>query len=383
MTLIASFLIKGIPVLIGDALISAPNEPQTEVLLPLHTSPFSPVSVSNGYIVDIQQKVHLIGSNIVLAWSGVRIAGKSVALELEEITASSDDIVADFDKYFADLSHNPEGRMISLIATVIVDRQIFRFHHDVTILNSPTFGEVHISGTGAGELISILSAREGEDQFYPRDGHHFEDVELATHCVIDDLLVSEYMTKENLEYGYGGAYELAIYNKSKFEKIGDKCFYFGQMIFDKEESNNTMHVFSKYDYVGDLLRIRTEDWRTGERIGRLNLVRPITKEEYDYSSEEMAKLVHDEMDYNSTWQALHINARFLSGGIEAEYKGNNFRMNKDHLIIFDPTNPESLFKTSEELQYIIRKELHDGNARYLMNRTLSQTGNFHRVPAKP
>jgi len=185
------------------------------------------------------------------------------------------------------------------------------------------------------------------------------DAILFANSIVHGFIYEEYQAKMHLDDVFGGAYEIAVWESGSFKKVDNRNYYFGNMVFDKEKSSNTARLFSKLDYCGDLLRIRTEDWRSGERKGRFHLVRPITRSMSDYCDDRLEEILTEPMEYTASWQMTSVLARFKSVSPPMQYLICEYRPDCDHVIAYGRRPAKELaIETRPEFQALVREALH-------------------------
>ena len=90
MTVVAAFPLYGVPVLVGDLLVTADAEADSPPFLP--TAPDAAARLPEqigARIAGTQKKVHLIGSNLAVAWCGSKLAASRVIRHLHETFSSA------------------------------------------------------------------------------------------------------------------------------------------------------------------------------------------------------------------------------------------------------------------------------------------------------
>ena len=85
MTVIAGFAVEGLPILMGDLLVSGPESPGRSVNIPSIGDARIVFPEGSGFIpTGVRQKVNLISNNLVIAWANNRLAAQTIIKDLLE-----------------------------------------------------------------------------------------------------------------------------------------------------------------------------------------------------------------------------------------------------------------------------------------------------------
>ena len=90
MTVVAAFPLYGVPVLVGDLLVTADADANSPSFLP--TAPETAARLPEqirARVAGTQKKVHLIGSNLAVAWCGSKLAASRVIYQLHKTFSST------------------------------------------------------------------------------------------------------------------------------------------------------------------------------------------------------------------------------------------------------------------------------------------------------
>jgi len=357
MTLIASLEYAGSVMLIGDVLISKKTNPSKplNIDLPLHENPNEELAKLGLVISDLQQKIHIIESTVAVAWAGTQIFAMSMVLDLEELLKDKNNKRKLLEQYFQELPGTPEGT-VSLIVHCYENGEMYSYFNEIQEIDSSRYKNVYASGSGVDEFRKIVAITENDNQSKTE-----KKIDITQEAIVlaNKLLTSEYRTIESLKNFYGGAFEVAVFRENEFMKIDDRAHYFGEMIFKKEHSQNTMLVYSKYDYVRDLLLIRTEDWRNkeNESIPRMHLVRPITKSKTDYTLVDLESSVNIPYRFDGKNFNYVIYARFDNDEFWISVEANSIDPQAHKLIEFPVGDKEIGLRHSDRLQHYVRTQL--------------------------
>lgn len=261
MTLIAAFYINNHPVLIGDVLITCPDHSK-HINIPtdedLKESP--PEDLYRG-ITELSQKVNVITSNLMVAWSGNQWAASTILKELKTLSDVEKITRYSLKNFFENskISEWIGNLCVGFIGYIIDDDGIKEFEysfneaeiHQKTI---QTYGSVFIAGSGSADLIRLL-----EEGVQPRKTSisEFDDAVIHSLTICGALLAKDC---QNILSYYGGSFEIATLNKQRiFEKVND-ITYFHWFVSNCESSNPKLDLVGKaykLTYINDLLVVFT------------------------------------------------------------------------------------------------------------------------------
>jgi hypothetical protein len=229
MTLVAGFIEDGCPILIGDLLTSAPGEfvPGDRSLesRPIWRGPNVNISVDHGYrLVGLEQKVVIVSDRLCMAWTGRALYASALLKYLRAAERAS-----------------PEGSLIELFRAypredyrdlefVAFAREQDRFlswtSPGMVMMEYPPFQNVCVGGTGAPAFLQLLDTdqRIEPSAFSTSTGYD----RWASHAlaIVGQLLAKQCFTSFGLEQGWGGGFEIALYdrNHQRFTKLSGILF---------------------------------------------------------------------------------------------------------------------------------------------------------------
>lgn len=221
MTAIAIFTVAGCPVLLGDLIVSGPEEPSRTVGIPTigRVTDFFPEG-SGWTITGFQQKVTIVSDECAIAWSGSHL-GACVAIEKMRERAKSGRItrftVSDL---FASLRADLASLDTTLLGFVVDSDGPFQFAFgDFDKCTRADGSKVLISGTGAEYLKKTLARGDvvrawGENSAVHPAERAFEKAILTG----GSLLRTERPLGFTLRRYFGGSYEAAVWNGERFTK---------------------------------------------------------------------------------------------------------------------------------------------------------------------
>lgn len=221
MTAIAIFTVAGCPVLLGDLIVSGPEEPSRTVGIPTigRVTNFFPKG-SGWTITGLAQKVTIISDECAIAWAGSHL-GARVAIDKMRERAKSGQITKSivFD-LLASLRTDLASLDTTLLGFVVDSDGPFQFAFgDFDKCARADGSKALISGTGAEYLKGILArdniGRVGAENSSVHPAQRAFETAIMTG---GSLLRTERPLGFTLRRYFGGAYEAAVWNGERFTK---------------------------------------------------------------------------------------------------------------------------------------------------------------------
>lgn len=222
MTLVCAMRVEGMPILIGDLLITSTPSTQ-EMLLPLSGLVHGAGgAVFDGrQIVGLEQKIALINDHVALGWSGTTAVAKSILREIKQILGNSpadgnrmNQIFSMFSKQ--DLAHVSMVGALSYKGHVEICGQVR--------LYSQQYGPYYAAGTGIHHMVELLDSPV--DYFTEGSIVGFPVPATTALWMAGHLLGAEVRGKGTLQDHYGGAFEIAYSDGHMIRKFGDILWSF-------------------------------------------------------------------------------------------------------------------------------------------------------------
>ena len=261
MTIVARFKVDNIyPIIIGDLLLSAPEQPGRHIVLPTIEDITDIFPEGSGYGPSgLQQKIAVVADNLVIGWAGSRIAAKAVISDLytkSQIELFTKDSLAD---YFASIQQHIGNLDIEFTGFIKDADRIIGFSYPDFLVQTHRFGKISLLGTGRQNVQGVLDqfselppAQQGDPNIFARS--------LAFALGLTGFFLNEEMSNaESLLHFFGGGYEIATFVRGKFQKLDDIMYVFWNVRIDNNGEGQISlpyQVFS-YAYSDDLLLIRS------------------------------------------------------------------------------------------------------------------------------
>lgn len=264
MTLLALLHVDGVPVLIGDILITgSETEDQPPVEIPTKESD-SEVRLrdSGNVILSIEQKINVLGENLLVGWAGSKFAARTVIKELrirndqnsfdrhslqqffDEMYSHPLDWVANQDVAFICLLHDREGAFVS----------DYSFNNCSRLSVPSEYGEITLYGTGSGDLAILASQTERPASTKTDSYSPLQKATIAALSLTGWLYLYEHGTGESLSQGYGGAFEIATYIEGRWAKLADITYLYWLLLGNQNLERLVPYPFGfKISYASNLL----------------------------------------------------------------------------------------------------------------------------------
>lgn len=367
MTLIAGFSINKLPCLIGDVVISGPEKnTDSDVVIPTVGRIGQQFSQYSYNILDTQQKLHIISDTVAIAWAGSSLVARMVVMELITICENSNELNVAIKQYLRDFQSTEEKDEISLIGWLFEDNAFHQFSYDARSYRTETFGTLSVAGGFPDHFLKFLHPREGEHSAHHETCDPYTQAVLDVKSILGDLLMDEYENHNSLNHYYGGAYEAIVFDGEKFSKVGDTTFFKSSINLRKKDYLCQMDLFMAYDYVGDLLRIRTIINKNGVPERYQQLVRPITVYKKSYTTDQLREYYERPFEFNREFLCSRSTLSLGSSSYRVEYGLTMVALPRNQPIqfSFDHTGLHHLHNPNLIEQ--MRKVLHEEMARNIM-----------------
>jgi hypothetical protein len=258
MTVILGFKINDLPVLVGDIVISGPEELEEVTVIPTVGNSHAVFPEGSGWtITNLKQKVNIVSSNLMIAWAGDYSIAKYVISELKRRSESqqlTEELIHSFftKEVPENLGSQPNVAFIGCIANDAGDFSFFDYAYgsEIKRIIHPTYGEVMICGCGAEDVQEILEAISRQSTR--------EDLSDFHKVIIETLTLCGYLfarDEQSLLSLFGGGYEIATFSEKKFTKIGDYSYFYW---FFHDNLNGKLDLVAKaykVSYSDDVLLI--------------------------------------------------------------------------------------------------------------------------------
>jgi hypothetical protein len=197
-TLLAAHRLHDIPVLVGDALCTAPDSQ------------------------SLKKKIYLIAPNLAVGWTGYSLTASSVVGELRSIFAEKIATRSDLEAFFGGFSCPGMYERDVKIVGWIIDDQPSPFIWHSSYPSEVFYNDFYYEGSGEQYYESVIRSSLLSGTSPNRSGHI--DVALSaahsalTHC--GQAFFSEQLDYANWDRTFGFAYEVIVYGYGRFWPLG-------------------------------------------------------------------------------------------------------------------------------------------------------------------
>jgi len=270
-TVIATFGIDNLPVLIGDLLISRETGSATSVGLPTIGHYNSGETANNdGKPVGLSQKVNIINDKLAIAWAGSQIHAKYVLKEIKRIVGTTS---VDYDRIKRILESLPREvfKDLSICGIFANNGECGAFHFNAVEMYTENVGDIYAAGSGLHHIYEVLEMPMEYKFIEPSENPMALPIGKAI-AICNLLLGAEIRSRTTLNNLYGGAFEIAITDGHTVKKIGDILHIFmnAEIGNGTEISGSFYSRMIKQTYIGRDLLMRSTQTSTDEK-GNTNL----------------------------------------------------------------------------------------------------------------
>ncbi len=164
MTLIARITIDGIPVYIGDLLLSSERKPDKEIHIPAATDINKFISSSKGrFIAGLTPKLNILSHRLIMGWAGSRMQARSLMKDIRALEGMSKFNWPGVLELVEQLPESDKND-VSLIGTILTSDvppktglhfDHFNFRMEKHLLSGGEI-EIRCAGTGTKDLLDAV-----------------------------------------------------------------------------------------------------------------------------------------------------------------------------------------------------------------------------------
>ena len=159
MTLIARIRKDGVPVYVGDLLLSREGETRQPISIPVADDINSKLPLGTSWsIVGTRQKLNIINDRLVVAWAGHQVQARVLAKEIRDAVAAGATSYKEICRVIEGVEERDRND-VALIGTALTpDQQGIRLEHFSYAADKATIGSTELvaAGTGADDLLRLL-----------------------------------------------------------------------------------------------------------------------------------------------------------------------------------------------------------------------------------
>lgn len=217
MTLIASFNWGGIPILVGDIMLSSQSATQGLDELPTALNlPATSLGSSAGHVVGAAQKIFIPHPHVALAWAGsalkARIFCKEIRSALHQRRSAAKAVQAFLRQY-------PQQDLPDQLIMLWKEQEYFaQVTHGTAPFPLDPLESLTIGGSGQSYFFERITRRT--DEMARMQPDPFVAVALGID-ICTSATLKQYLLQLGISDGWGGGFEIATFSRDRFRKIGN------------------------------------------------------------------------------------------------------------------------------------------------------------------
>lgn len=250
MTLVAAYRPEGIPVLIGDFL------------------------VTGGGQTSSKKKIYKVSPNLAVGWSGSMFVAAPILRALF-VAFEDKHVTRDEVEYF--FTHRPEDELstapLFIIGWLITD-QPYCFLWNGLYPTKLFYEAFHIIGSGSDKFADLVTRKSMGGSW----GSKRTTIEQAIFSALSkatELYSDENLAKMNRREGFGHGYELLYFDGSEFNYVENIAFFGMDILLNSDNSNHCRQYeyWYRYHSLSNSSFLQSLNLKTGEM--RLEVIYPV------------------------------------------------------------------------------------------------------------
>jgi hypothetical protein len=265
MTLIATFEVSRVPILIGDLLVSEVISQAPPLALPLVEDANVAVPQRKYFARSLVQKLNLLSDRLIVAVAADDLAQAIDVVGSLEFIANSPDLSAEMVNRVLEAIEPRRRDKVSLIVGVIEPdpNEAQRAYVGFIELNTErvgggALGLVTVGGSGQDGFLRTLERIAGDLTSFDQAKKPVLKASAVGLTLACAFYGQEVSSPANLGEAWGGGFEVAVFDQGRFHKL-DNILYLFWKLTDNGDGSHTltlMHKMMKSQYWGDALLLR-------------------------------------------------------------------------------------------------------------------------------
>ena len=255
MTLVATIMGDGLPVMIGDILVSGKGGSEDATF---HVPTIGEISTAGTGLkpTNLYQKLCVINDSLAIGWAGNRVAATTVVRQLLNEVGDREVTNEELAHFFDNLDDIIK-RKLQVVGLIRKGKTIESFSsYGAKVFSSP-IGKVRAAGSGVEDLE--MYANELAHPSYSDDYNPMLKTIGSVFFLVSYMMSRDFVTLDGLmKKLYGGGFEIVSYEGGGLKKIGDFTFLLWNA---RQEGNGWLLSMPtaaiNYSYRSDLLLIRS------------------------------------------------------------------------------------------------------------------------------
>lgn len=258
MTLVAAIELHGVPVLIGDVLITGKTPKTKPISIPTLTPNQLKQLNTENPVMTLRRKVLQINEKLVIGWTGYEKEAEVVFEDIYHEFSSKNTSRSEFFQFLENFDKDFDPRWCKVVGWIADEEGVISFFWDTVSKNVLT-DDSFILGSGASDFSEALDGH--------RWLHNYEAIHSPQNLAIKtalshagNMIAQELLTGLSISKGYGGGIEILYYDGKQFQAVDDVTFIFSTAKIDIDKHSielSPMPLILKPKYVEDVLILKS------------------------------------------------------------------------------------------------------------------------------
>lgn len=251
MTLIAAYRPDGIPVLLGDFLITGAGKESS------------------------RKKIYKVGRNFVIGWTGKLFLAAPILRALFEAFEGKTVTMEEVDKFLTSRPkeelHGNELLLVGWVIDVMPQCFLWNIGYPAQLFYEP----FHVVGSGSEKFRELMERQTIVGSW----GSRRTNIDRAIYSALSEateLYSDENLERMNRRQGFGYAYELLYFDGEEFKYLDNIAFFGMNILLNPEDWTGRSQPYEywyRYHSLGDLSFLQVVNFRNGEM--RLEAIHPV------------------------------------------------------------------------------------------------------------
>jgi hypothetical protein len=251
MTLVAAYRPEGVPVLVGDFLISG-----------------------SGQKSSTRKKIYKVSSNLVVGWSGPLFVAapilKALFSDFEDKTVT----VVELETFF---KNRPKDELSSLpffIVGWVVTEQPYCFLWNILFPTKLFYEPYHVIGSGSEKFKDLITRKFMGGSWGPKKSA-IDQAVFSVLSKVGELFSDENLERINRSEGFGHGYEVLYFDGKEFNYVENIAYFGLDILLDPKDfsaNSKQYEYWYRYHSIANSAFLQMLNLRTGEM--RLELILP-------------------------------------------------------------------------------------------------------------
>ena len=272
MTLVATLSPYSCPIMLGDILLSGARAPGAEVTLPtIGNVRLVDESVADlNHVAWLAPKICRITPNLAVGWSGDYAAAKRIIANMRAYSWPNQFSLECIQEFLTTTDYDDQAS-IGMAGIFATEKTFGEFGLNTPSVDLPLFNKSRVLGNGRERFIDMC--RDVSDITVQGDASDWVLSVTTTLGFTTALIGEEINNYGGLKTGFGGFFEIMLFNGNEFCKLDDVLYCFWSVPSHNEDGIeiSPYTTFIKVKYENDILIIRRVEF-DNRRIGHEDIM---------------------------------------------------------------------------------------------------------------